>query len=62
MLYRLPVPGQQLIEPGSGMLGDAGEDDGKPGLRVDVIKLGGGDQRVDRCGAFATAVGTGEQP
>jgi hypothetical protein len=44
------------------MIGDAGEYVGEPGLRVDVVELGGGDQRVDRRGALAAAVGTREQP
>lgn len=33
-----PIPGQQLVQP---MDGDAGEDIGQPGLRVDVIHFAG---------------------
>ena len=44
------------------MIGDAGEHVGEPGLRGDVIELGGGDQGVHRRGALAAAVGAGEQP
>ena len=44
------------------MIGDAAQHVGEPGLRVDVVELGGGDQGVHRGGALATAVGAGEQP
>ena len=37
----LPVPWQQFVELTSRMFGDAGEDVGEPGLRIDVIHLGG---------------------
>ena len=32
-----PVPGQQLVHPGVGQLGDAGQHIGEPSLRVDVV-------------------------
>jgi hypothetical protein len=35
---------------------------GQPDLRIDTIKFGGFDQRVDGRRALAAAVGTGEQP
>ena len=35
---------------------------GEPGLRVDIVELGGGDQRVDRSSAPAAFVGAGEGP
>lgn len=41
---------------------DAGEHIGKPSLRIDVIELGGHDQRCHECGPISTAVGAGEQP
>ena len=44
------------------MLGDASQDIGQPGLRIDVIHLGGDDQAVEGGGPLAAAVGTGEQP
>jgi hypothetical protein len=44
----LPIPGQQLVDALCGMILDAREDIGEPGLRVDVVELGGLDQRVDR--------------
>ena len=33
-----------------------------PGLRIDVVELGGLDQRVHHGGALAAAIGAGEQP
>ena len=57
-----PVPGQQLVEPGGGVIGDAGEDVGEPGLRVDVVELGGDDQGVHEGGALTAAIGAGEEP
>ena len=42
------------------MIVDPAEHTGEPGLRVDVVELGRGDQGVHRCGALAAAVGTGE--
>ena len=41
---------------------DAVQDVSKPGARVDVVQLGGRDERIHRRGAFAAAVGSGEQP
>jgi hypothetical protein len=41
---------------------DAGEYVGEPSLRIDVVELGGLDQRVHHGGALAAAVGAGEQP
>jgi hypothetical protein len=38
------------------MILQAREDVGKPGLRVDVIELGGLDQGVDRGGVLAASV------
>ena len=46
----------------AGVRGDAGEDVGEPGLRIDIVELGGLDQRVDDRGALPTAVGAAEQP
>jgi len=38
------------------MIGDAREDVGQPGLRIDIIQPGGLDQGVKDCRALATAV------
>ena len=57
-----PVPGEQFVEPGLRRVRDAAEDIGEPGLRIDVVELGGADQRIDRRRAGAAAVRAGEQP
>ena len=44
------------------MIGQPGEHIGKPGLRIDVVELGGGDQGVEGGGAAAAFVGAGEGP
>ena len=44
------------------MIGDAGEDVGEPGLRVDVVELCGADRGVHERGALAAPIGAGEQP
>ena len=44
------------------VLGDARQDIGQPGLRIDVVHLGGDDQAVHGGGPLTAAVGTGEQP
>jgi hypothetical protein len=42
-----------------GMIGDAAENAGEPGLRVDIVELGRGDQGVHRRGALAAAAPQG---
>jgi len=42
----LPVPGQEIVEAGSRVFG-AAQRVGEPDLRVDVVQLGGADQRVN---------------
>ena len=58
----LPVPGQEIVEAGSGVIGDAAQRVGEPGLRIDVVEFGGADQRVDGRGTLTATVGAGEQP
>jgi hypothetical protein len=42
------------------MIGDAAQHIGEPGLGIDAVEFGSGNQRID-CGcALATAIGTGE--
>ena len=43
---RVPVPGEQLVEAAGGVVGNAPRHVGEPGLRIDIVELGGGDQRV----------------
>jgi hypothetical protein len=35
----LPIPRQQFLKPVLRRIGDAGEDVGQPGLRIDVVEL-----------------------
>jgi hypothetical protein len=43
MLGLYPMPGQQLAEPGSGMIGDAAEHVGEPSLGIDAVEFRRGD-------------------
>ncbi len=52
---RLPTepPSASMFAPVlGGVLGDACEDVGEPGLRIDVVELGGDDQAIHRRGAL----------
>ena len=51
-----PIPRQQFVEFLDGMFGNAGQDVGEPGLRIDVVHLGGDDQAVHNGGALAAAI------
>jgi len=53
---RRPRAGQQFVEPLDGMLCDARQNVGEPGLRIDIVHLGGDDQAVHRRGTVATTV------
>ena len=44
------------------MIRQTGKHVGEPGLRIDVVELGGLDERVDGGGAPAAFVGSGEGP
>jgi len=46
----------------SRVLGDAGQRIGQPGLRIDIIHLGGLDQRRHDGGAIGAALRSGEEP
>ena len=54
------MPGQELMQPGSRVIIDPAEDIGEPGLRIDVVELGGLDQGEHRGGPFPAAIGAGE--
>src|SRR5436190_5640210 len=58
----MPIPGQEFVNALGGVVWQAGEHVGKPGLRVDVVELCGGDQAVDGSRASAAFVGAGEGP
>lgn len=40
----LPFPRQQLVKARDGQIGDAGQHVGKPGLRIDIVETGRGDE------------------
>ena len=44
------------------MIGDPSKDIGEPGARIDIVQLGGDDQRIDVGGPLATAIGACDQP
>ena len=52
-----PVPGQQLGDALGGVIGDASEDVGEPGARIDVVELARLDQRVDSCRPRSAGIG-----
>jgi hypothetical protein len=60
--FPAPIPGQQLVDMLGWMIGQACEHVGEPGLWIDVVELGGGDQRVDGSGAPTAFVGACEGP
>ena len=62
MLSRLPVPGEEFVQSGLRLLGDAGEDVGEPNLGGDVVELGGADEAVHHRRPLAAAIGAGEEP
>ena len=58
----VPVPGQEFVNALGGVIRQAGQHVGEPSLRVDIVELGGCDQRVDCSGAPAAFVGASEGP
>jgi hypothetical protein len=44
------------------MLGDARENVGEPGLRIDIVHLSRDDQAVHNSGPLAATIGAAEQP
>jgi hypothetical protein len=57
-----PVPGGEFTDAVDGMVADAGQNIPEIGLRIKAVELGRLDQGVDDGGAFAAAVGAGEEP
>ena len=49
-----PVPWQKFLEAVLRGVGDARQDIGQPGLRVDIVELGGSDEAVDDSGPLGT--------
>src|SRR5882757_817963 len=54
-----PVPGQKLIQFVDSVVVDVREHVGEPGLRVDVVELGGHDQRCHDGSTLGTTIGAG---
>jgi len=54
------MPGQQFIKPMRGMGGDAREDVGEPGLRIDAIHFCRDNETVRGRSALSAAVGASE--
>ena len=51
-----PAPWQQFLEAVLRGVGDAREDVGEPGLRVDVVELSGADEAIDDGGPLGDVV------
>ena len=58
----LQAPREEFVELALRRPGDSVEDVGEPGLRIDIVELGGADEGVHRRRPHAAAVGAGEQP
>lgn len=57
-----PFPGQQVVQTRDGQIGDAGQDAGEPGLGVDVIEAGRGDEGEHDGGTIGAALRTCKGP
>ena len=51
-----------VLAVGLGHVGDTSEDIGEPGLRVDVVELGGGDHRQHEGATIGATLRAGEGP
>ena len=58
----LPVPGEKVGQARERHVWHACQSIGQPGLRVDVVHLGGDDEGIHQGGALAAAGRTGEEP
>lgn len=58
----LPLPGQQFVQTRGRKIGDTRQDVGEPGLRIDVVEAGRGDEREHDGGAIGAALRTGKGP
>jgi len=56
------VPRQELWQAWLGQPGQASNDVSEPSLGIDVVHLGGDDQRVHEAGAVAASLGAGQEP
>jgi hypothetical protein len=55
-----PLPGQQLVQSGGRMIGNAAQQVGKPSLWIDAVEFRRGDQGIDCSRALAATIGAGE--
>ena len=58
----LPIPGKQLVDLLGGMIGQFGECEGKPRLRIDVIQFARLNERIDGGGAASAFIRSGKGP
>lgn len=56
----MPVPRQQVADPFRRIIQHACQDIGEPGLRIDVVEFGSGNERVEGSCPPAAVVRTGE--
>ncbi len=56
LVEALPVPRPELVKAGLRDRGDAREEIGLPGVKIDVVELGRHDEREHDGGAFGTTV------
>jgi hypothetical protein len=59
--FRREVPGQEFLDAVDRMIGDAGQHVSEIGFGIETVEFGAADQGVDRGGALAAGIGTGEQ-
>ena len=57
---QLPIPRQEFVEPVGRVLGDAGQNVGQPGLRIDVVHFCCDDDAVHGGSTLSATVGAGE--
>src|SRR5262245_65765903 len=58
--WRVPIPVQKLVDALGRMIWQSGEHVSEPGLRSEIVELGGGDGGVDGSRPTATVVRGGE--
>ena len=57
----MPIPGEELVDAVDGMIGDAAEDVGEVGVRVEAVHPAGLDDGVEAGGALASGIGAAEE-
>jgi hypothetical protein len=57
---RLPVPGEEVVQLGGRMIGDATQYVGKPGLWIDAVEFCRSDEGVHRGSAVTSPIGASE--